>query len=143
MASPHGVDPVNLGNPRETTVLELAEIIRRLANSKSEIIRAPLPKDDPDAAQARHHARSAAARHWAPRVSLEEGLSATIKDFQQRLGMASDRRVGRGAVQRVAGDRVDEAGEGDVGERNAHERPFEQAGVGDDQGGGRSMTASP
>src|SRR6478736_972868 len=47
MASEHGVDPVNLGNPRETTVLELAEMTKRLAKSKSEIIKAPLPKDDP------------------------------------------------------------------------------------------------
>ena len=44
MASKHGVDPVNLGNPREITVLELAEMARSLAKSRSEIIRAPLPK---------------------------------------------------------------------------------------------------
>src|SRR5881227_1284214 len=47
MASPHGSDPVNLGNPRETTVRELAELARKLVGSKSEIIKAPLPTDDP------------------------------------------------------------------------------------------------
>src|SRR5678810_839237 len=47
MASPHGADPVNLGNPRETTVRELAELTRKLVGSRSEIVKAPLPKDDP------------------------------------------------------------------------------------------------
>src|SRR5260370_36666127 len=47
MASNHGVDPVNLGNPRETTVLELAEMVRGLAGSTAEIIHPPLAQDDP------------------------------------------------------------------------------------------------
>ena len=84
MASPHGADPVNIGNPRETTVLELAEITRRLANSKSEIIRAPLPKDDPTRRKPDITRAQQLLGNWAPRVSLEEGLAATIKDFQQR-----------------------------------------------------------
>ena len=85
MASPHGADPVNIGNPRETTVLELAEIIRRLAKSKSEIIRAPLPKDDPTRRKPDITRAQELLGGWAPRESLQEGLAATIDDFRRRL----------------------------------------------------------
>ena len=88
MASPHGVDPVNLGNPRETTVLELAEMIKRLAKSTSEIIRAPLPKDDPTRRKPDIARAQKLLDNWGPKVSLEEGLSATIEDFRRRLGLA-------------------------------------------------------
>ena len=88
MASPHGVDPVNLGNPRETTVLELAEMTKRLAKSKSEIIKAPLPKDDPTRRKPDIGRAQKLLDNWGPRVSLEEGLAATIEDFRRRLGMA-------------------------------------------------------
>jgi UDP-glucuronate decarboxylase len=88
MASEHGVDPVNLGNPRETTVLELAELIKRLAKSKSEIIKAPLPKDDPTRRKPDIGRAQKLLDNWGPRVSLEEGLAATIEDFRRRLGIA-------------------------------------------------------
>jgi UDP-glucuronate decarboxylase len=88
MASPHGVDPVNLGNPRETTVRELAELTRRLVGSRSEIIREPLPTDDP----VRRNPDISRARQllggWSPKVELEVGLAATIEDFKQRGEMA-------------------------------------------------------
>ena len=87
MASEHGVDPVNLGNPRETTVLELAEIIKRLAKSKSEIIRAPLPMDDPTRRKPDIARAEKLLGGWGPKVSLEEGLAATIEDFRRRLGI--------------------------------------------------------
>ena len=89
MASEHGVDPVNLGNPRETTVLELAEMIKRLAKSKSEIIKAPLPKDDPTRRKPDIARAQKLLDNWGPQVSLEEGLAATIEDFRRRLGMAA------------------------------------------------------
>jgi dTDP-glucose 4,6-dehydratase len=88
MASEHGVDPVNLGNPRETTVLELAEMIKRLAKSKSEIIKAPLPKDDPTRRKPDITRAQKLLDNWGPQVSLEEGLAATIEDFRRRLGLA-------------------------------------------------------
>ena len=88
MASEHGVDPVNLGNPRETTVLELAEMTKRLAKSKSEIIKAPLPKDDPTRRKPDIARAQKLLDNWGPRVSLEEGLAATIEDFRRRLGLA-------------------------------------------------------
>ncbi|MFA6093926.1 MAG: UDP-glucuronic acid decarboxylase family protein [Elusimicrobiota bacterium] len=73
--------PVNIGNPREITVLELAQILRRLTGSKSRIIRKELPVDDPkvrrpDIALARKTLK------WAPKVSLEDGLQRTIEHFR-------------------------------------------------------------
>ena len=85
MDSPHGADPVNLGNPREITVKELAEIVKRLARSKSEIVRAPLPKDDPVRRKPDISRAQELLSGWTPRVSLEEGLTSTIEDFRKRL----------------------------------------------------------
>jgi UDP-glucuronate decarboxylase len=87
MASGHGADPVNLGNPRESTVLELAELTRRLAKSKSEIVRAPLPKDDPTRRKPDISRAQQLLNNWGPRVPLEEGISATIDDFRKRLAL--------------------------------------------------------
>jgi UDP-glucuronate decarboxylase len=87
MASEHGSDPVNIGNPRETTVLELAEMIRRLTKSRSEIIKAPLPKDDPTRRKPDITRAEKLLGGWGPKVSLEEGLSNTIADFKRRLGL--------------------------------------------------------
>jgi nucleoside-diphosphate-sugar epimerase len=73
--------PVNLGNPTEVTVLQLAEIIVRLAKSKSEIVHRDLPVDDPK--QRRPditHARTLLG--WEPEVPLEEGLSRTLEYFR-------------------------------------------------------------
>jgi UDP-glucuronate decarboxylase len=87
MASGHGSDPVNLGNPRETTVLQLAELIRDMVGSPSPIARVPLPKDDPT----RRNPDITRARQllggWEPRVSLEQGIAATIADFRRRFGL--------------------------------------------------------
>ena len=74
--------PVNLGNPREMTILEFAEQIRRLTGSHSPIEFRPLPEDDPkqrcpDIAKAR------AALGWEPRVTLEEGLRLTVEYFRR------------------------------------------------------------
>jgi UDP-glucuronate decarboxylase len=87
MASSHGVDPVNLGNPRETTVFELAELVRRLAGSTAEIIHAPLPKDDPTRRKPDISRAQKYLNNWAPKVSLEEGLASTVADFRKRLAL--------------------------------------------------------
>jgi UDP-glucuronate decarboxylase len=76
--------PVNLGNPREFTVRQLAELVIRLTGSRSKVEFRPLPMDDPkqrqpDIAQARK------ALDWAPKTELEEGLKATIRYFQDLL----------------------------------------------------------
>jgi UDP-glucuronate decarboxylase len=95
MASEHGADPVNLGNPRETPVVELAELIKRLCGSTSAIVNAGLPKDDPTRRNPDIR-RAERLLRWAPRVPLEEGLRLTIEDFRGRLGMPV--RQGRRSV---------------------------------------------
>lgn len=85
MDAPDGsCDPVNLGNPHEITMLELAEHIRLATHSDSEIVFRPLPIDDPwhrqpDISAAR------ALLGWSPTTSLEAGLRATAEHFRHRL----------------------------------------------------------
>ncbi len=76
--------PVNLGNPGEFTMLELAEKVMRLTGSDSRIVYRPLPSDDP--AQRRPVIDLAKEKlHWEPSVELEEGLQRTISYFQEIL----------------------------------------------------------
>ena len=80
------VGPVNLGNPLEITVRDLAERVLAATGSKSRIVERPLPKDDPRRRQPDITlARSLLG--WEPRVSLEEGLSRTIGYFRSVLGL--------------------------------------------------------
>ncbi|WP_202980191.1 hypothetical protein [Escherichia coli] len=74
--------PVNIGNPSEFTILELAEMAIRQIGSKSEIIRLPLPADDPKQRQP----NIPLAREklgWEPTVPLEQGLARTIEYFRR------------------------------------------------------------
>lgn len=76
--------PVNLGNPREMTIKELAEKVVAMTNSASRIVYEVLPKDDPT----RRNPDIAVAREeldWTPGITLEDGLMRTIADFDQRL----------------------------------------------------------
>jgi len=77
--------PVNLGNPEEYTILELAETIIKLTNSKSKIIFKPLPENDP---KRRKPDITLAIEKlgWEPRVSLKDGLKITIEYFLELLG---------------------------------------------------------
>ena len=76
--------PVNLGNPHEITVLELAERIIHLTESKSKVIRKPLPPDDPS--RRRPDITIAKTKlGWTPEVDLETGLRATISEFKERI----------------------------------------------------------
>lgn len=75
--------PVNLGNPGEFTMLELAEMVLRLTGSKSEIIHMPLPSDDPK--QRKPDISLAKAKlGWEPKIPLEEGLVHVIEYFKNR-----------------------------------------------------------
>jgi dTDP-glucose 4,6-dehydratase len=77
--------PVNIGNPREMSVLEFARLIIALTGSRSQIAFQPLPVDDP---KVRQPDIGLARRllNWEPQVLLEEGLKQTIAYFQNRLG---------------------------------------------------------
>ena len=76
------IGPVNLGNPGEFTMLELAELVLKLTDSKSKIIHQPLPQDDPtqrcpviDLAKEK--------LNWEPKIKLEDGLKLTIDYFKK------------------------------------------------------------
>ena len=71
-------DPVNLGNPREMTLLELAKHVRRATGSKSEIVFRPLPTDDPKVRQP-DIGKAKRLLAWEPAVELEEGLARTVE----------------------------------------------------------------
>jgi UDP-glucuronate decarboxylase len=95
MASEHGTAPVNLGNPRESTVLELAELVKEITGSPSSIEFAPRPGDDPGRRNPDISRAQKLLGGWTPRVALEDGLARTIDDFRERLGQpaADARRV--------------------------------------------------
>ena len=78
-------EPINVGNPQEMTVLELAKRIIRLAGSRSEIVFHPLPEDDPKVRQP-DIGRARALLGWEPRVDVDEGLRLTLDWFRERLG---------------------------------------------------------
>jgi len=76
--------PVNLGNPAECTVRELAESVLRVTGSRSPLVCRPLPEDDPRVRQP-DISRARALLGWAPTVALDEGLRTTAAWFRQRL----------------------------------------------------------
>jgi UDP-glucuronate decarboxylase len=78
------VGPMNLGNPTEFTVLELAEMVLRLTGSKSKLVFHPLPPDDPVRRQPDISLAKKTLR-WQPRVELEDGLKDTIAYFRKLL----------------------------------------------------------
>jgi dTDP-glucose 4,6-dehydratase len=78
-------DPVNIGNPREMTIKEIAETIIRMTGAASKIIYKPLPTDDPK--QRRPDiTRARTLLGWEPKVALEEGLVKTIEYFKTKVG---------------------------------------------------------
>ena len=80
------VGPVNLGNPGEFTILELATLVKELTGSKSEIVFQPLPQDDP--VRRRPDISLAKTKlHWEPTIPLRDGLIRTIDYFRSHLGV--------------------------------------------------------
>ncbi len=79
-------DPVNLGNPHELTIRELAERIVALTGSRSRIVERPLPADDPKVRQP-DITRARTLLGWEPKVALEEGLPRTLAYFRRKLGV--------------------------------------------------------
>jgi UDP-glucuronate decarboxylase len=88
MATPDEVTgPINLGNPGEFSMLELAQMVIELTGSKSQLVRLELPADDP---KQRQPDISAAQQvlSWSPKVPVREGLTKTIAYFDELLGKA-------------------------------------------------------
>ena len=86
MEQEESVGPINIGNPKEFTIRELAETILKKIESSSTLIELPLPSDDPtqrkpDISQAQK------LLDWSPKIELEEGLDQTIPYFQKILGI--------------------------------------------------------
>jgi UDP-glucuronate decarboxylase len=76
--------PINIGNPKEFTMLELAALVIELTGSRSRIVHRPLPQDDPR--QRRPDISKAdEALGWAPKTSLHEGLIRTVEYFENLL----------------------------------------------------------
>ncbi len=84
------IGPINIGNPGEFTMLELAENIIDITGSKSKIIHLPLPSDDPMQRKPDIRLAQEKLKGWAPKVDLREGLTATIKYFD---GMLQDKSI--------------------------------------------------
>lgn len=82
MASEDFTGPVNLGNPREFTMIELAELVLKMTDSKSKIIFTPLPTDDPKQRKPDITLAKEKLNGWEPTIRLEEGLIETIKYFK-------------------------------------------------------------
>ena len=81
-------DPVNIGNPQELTIEQIARRIIEMTGSRSRIIYKPLPEDDPKVRQP-DITRARTLLGWEPKVSLEEGLSKTIDYFRSKVAPAS------------------------------------------------------
>ncbi len=77
-------DPVNIGNPRETTIEAIARTIIRMTGAKSAIVYKPLPTDDPKVRQP-DITRARTLLKWEPKVPLEEGLVKTIEYFKTKV----------------------------------------------------------
>jgi dTDP-glucose 4,6-dehydratase len=77
-------DPVNIGNPREMTIEEIARTIIRMTGAKSRIVYKPLPTDDPKVRQP-DITRARTLLGWEPKVALEEGLVKTIEYFRTKV----------------------------------------------------------
>ncbi|NUP90938.1 MAG: SDR family oxidoreductase [Candidatus Sumerlaeia bacterium] len=77
------VEPVNIGNPAEMTIIDFARAILRFTGSKSEIRHEPLPVDDPQTRQPDISLARQVLDGWEPKVGLEEGIQRTVEHFQR------------------------------------------------------------
>jgi dTDP-glucose 4,6-dehydratase len=77
-------EPVNIGNPIEMTIQQMADKILQATQSKSKIVQVPLPEDDPKTRQP-NITLAKKLLDWAPKVSLDEGLGSTLEYFKQQI----------------------------------------------------------
>jgi dTDP-glucose 4,6-dehydratase len=80
-------EPVNIGNPREMTILQFGEAVQKATGSKVPIEFKPLPVDDPKVRRPDIGKAQRVLNGWAPKVSLEEGLARTTAYFRKKLGV--------------------------------------------------------
>jgi UDP-glucuronate decarboxylase len=78
------IGPVNLGNPGEYTILELAEAVQKMVNPDAKINFQPLPSDDPRRRQP-DITKAKTLLNWEPTIPLQEGLKLTVEDFRNRI----------------------------------------------------------
>ncbi len=78
------IGPINIGNPGEYTILQLAETIQKMINPDAELAFKPLPQDDPKQRQP-DITKAKSLLGWEPTINLEQGLKLTIEDFSSRL----------------------------------------------------------
>ena len=83
-------EPVNIGNPNEMTLLEMAKLVVELTESRSEIVFEALPVDDPQVRQP-DITRAKDLLGWEPKVELREGLAKTIEHYTKVLGEPASR----------------------------------------------------
>jgi len=76
--------PINLGNPDEYTILELAQAVQKMVNPDAEIIFKPLPQDDPQRRRP-NITKAKTLLGWEPTIPLQEGLKMTVEDFRSRV----------------------------------------------------------
>jgi len=80
-SGPEVTGPINIGNPNEFTIRELAEKVIAMTGSKSELVQHPLPTDDPRQRQP-NIGLAKQALGWEPKISLDEGLVRTVEFFR-------------------------------------------------------------
>lgn len=85
------IGPVNIGNPNEFTILELAQMVIKLTNSKSKIINQPLPQDDPLQRRPDISLAKQKLNNWTPNIKLQDGLVTTIAYFENLLKTNDER----------------------------------------------------
>jgi len=81
--------PVNLGNPDEYTILDLAQAVQTMVNPDTDLVYKPLPQDDPQRRKP-DITKAKTLLNWSPTVPLQDGLTRTIEDFRQRMTLASE-----------------------------------------------------
>jgi dTDP-glucose 4,6-dehydratase len=82
-------DPVNIGNPVETSILQFAEAINRLTNNPAGVVFKPQSRTEGDPQRRQpDNTRARTVLGWEPKVHVEEGLNRTVPYFKQQLGLA-------------------------------------------------------
>jgi dTDP-glucose 4,6-dehydratase len=79
-------DPVNIGNPHEMSIEDMAKLIIKMTGSKSRIVMKPLPTDDPKVRKP-DITRAKTLLGWEPKVPLEQGLTSTIEYFRMKMNI--------------------------------------------------------